>query len=78
MGLQIVIDAADFKEAARALEAGGVVCEKFPMSRNRIGISISTDVVDSVGERGMTKILNAFTYVDLWSGETHEGCRNWK
>jgi hypothetical protein len=75
MGLQIVIDADDFSEAVRALEAGGVVCEKFPMSCDQIGISISTDVFDSVGELAMTNILSAFTYVDLWSGETHEGRR---
>lgn len=73
MGLQIVIDGQNVGDAVRAFEAGAVVCEIFPMSRDRVGISISSGVLDLVGEAGMAKVLSEFTYVDLWSGDTHEG-----
>jgi len=73
MGLQIVIDGHNVSGAVRALEAGGVVCEIFPMSRDRVGISIASGVLDSVGEAVMARVLSEFTYVDLWSGVTHEG-----
>ena len=73
MGLQIVIDGHSVSGAVRALEAGGVFCEIFPMPRDRVGISISSGVLDLVGEAGMAKVLSGFTYVDLWSGVTHEG-----
>jgi hypothetical protein len=75
MGLQIVIDGDNVSGAVRALEGGGMVCEIFPMSRDRIGISISSGVLDLVGEEMMAKVLSGFTYVDLWSGDTHEGPR---
>jgi hypothetical protein len=72
MGLQIVIDASDLDDAVRVLEAGGVACELFSMSREKVGISIPTNVLDSVGEPEMAKILSSFTYIDLWSGEMRE------
>jgi hypothetical protein len=72
MGLQIVIDGHNISGAVRALDAGGVICETFPMSLDRFGISISSGILDSVGEAAMAKVLSEFTYVDLWSGDTHE------
>ncbi|QDE40903.1 hypothetical protein FIV34_17640 [Luteibacter pinisoli] len=69
MGMQILIEDTNAALVAQALSDAGISSEVFPVSDGRVGVSIPTAVIDSVGEDLVSKVLSIFTYVDLWSGE---------
>jgi hypothetical protein len=69
MGMQILIEDTNAASVSRTLSDAGIASEVFSLPDGRVGVSIPTTVIDSVGEDLVSTALGVFTYVDLWSGE---------
>lgn len=78
MGMQFVIKAKDIKSIESSLGALSNQCEIFPIEAGCFGLSIPTQVIDSVGENSIREKLTALEFFDLWSGVWKKPKPNWK
>lgn len=69
MGMQILVEETNAAAVSRTLSDAGIASEVFSLPDGRVGVSIPTTVIDSVGEDLVSNALGVFTYIDLWSGE---------